>query len=145
MFSTLLTLSQTSPGIYVSAEQVFGKHCWKRRNLLVTSNFSFSHSLFYPFGEHSATVIQFEIIVLQTLSVWKRPKFVVWEKVNPFKFQILNSFKLKEFADYYFKFDENGRKFSKRVQNPVGKGEIACFEQFLLFPQCFQKTNTVDT
>ena len=27
-----LTLSQTSPGFYLSAEQVFRKHCRKRRN-----------------------------------------------------------------------------------------------------------------
>ena len=38
-----------------------------------------------------------------------------------------------------FKFDKNGRKLSKQVENTVGKGEIACYEQFLLFPQCFQK------
>ena len=44
-----------------------------------------------------------------------------------------------------FKFDENERKFSKRVENTVGKGEIARYEQFLLFPQCFQKTCTEDT
>ena len=48
-------------------------------------------------------------------------------------------FKLKEFADDNFKFDENGRKLSKWVENTVGKGEIARYEQFLLFPQCFQK------
>ena len=35
---------------------------------------------------------------------------------------------------------ENGRKFSKPVENSAGKGEIARYEQFLLFPQCFQKT-----
>ena len=45
--------------------------------------------------------------------------------------------KLKEFADNNSKFDENGRKFSKRVGNTVGKGEIAYEEHFLLFPQCF--------
>ena len=28
---------------------------------------------------------------------------------------------------------------SKRVENTVGKGEIARYEQLLLFPQCFQK------
>ena len=38
--------------------------------------------------------------------------------------QTTNSPKLKEFADDNFKFDENGRKFSKRVENTVGKGEI---------------------
>ena len=53
--------------------------------------------------------------------------------------QILDSSKLKEFADNTFKFDENGRKVAKRVENTVGKGEIARYEQFLLFPQCFQK------
>ena len=53
--------------------------------------------------------------------------------------QILDSSKLKKFADDKFKFDENGRKLSKWVENTVGKGEIARHEQFLLFPQCFQK------
>ena len=33
----------------------------------------------------------------------------------------------------------------KWVENTVGKGEIACYEQFLLFPQYFQKTCTTDT
>ena len=33
----------------------------------------------------------------------------------------------------------------KRVENTVGKGEIARYEQFLLFTQCFQKTCTADT
>ena len=46
--------------------------------------------------------------------------------------------KLKEFADDNFSFDENGRKLSKREENTVGKGEIACYEQFLLFQLCFQ-------
>ena len=50
----------------------------------------------------------------------------------------INSSKLKEFADDNFKIDENDRKLSKRVENTVGKGEIARYEQFLLFPQCFQ-------
>ena len=48
---------------------------------------------------------------------------------------------MKEFADDNFKFDENGRKLSERVENTVGKGEIARYEQFILFPQCFQKVS----
>ena len=46
---------------------------------------------------------------------------------------------MKEFADNNFKYDENGRNISKQVENNVGKGEIARYEQFLLFPQCFFK------
>ena len=37
-------------------------------------------------------------------------------------------------TDDNLRFDGNGRNFSKRVENAVGKGEIARFEQFLLFP-----------
>ena len=55
------------------------------------------------------------------------------------KWQNLECSKLLQFADNNFKFDENGWKFSKQVENSVGKGEIACYKQFLLFPQCFQK------
>ena len=54
---------------------------------------------------------------------------------------MLDSSKLKEFADDNFKFDKNGRKLSKREENTVGKGEIARYEEFLLFPQCFQKAS----
>ena len=40
---------------------------------------------------------------------------------------------------------QNGRKFSKRIGDTVGKGEIARYEQFLLFPQRFQNNCTADT
>ena len=54
--------------------------------------------------------------------------------------QILDFSKLKEFADDNFKVHENERQLSRQVENTVGKGEkIARYEQFLLFPQCFQK------
>ena len=58
--------------------------------------------------------------------------------------QILDSSKLKEFADDNFKFGENSRKFSKQVENTVEKGEISLYNQFLLFPKLFQKTCTAD-
>ena len=56
--------------------------------------------------------------------------------------QILDTSK---FADDSSNLDENGRKFFNRVENTVGKGEIARFQHFLLFPQCFQKTYTLQT
>ena len=59
--------------------------------------------------------------------------------------KFLYSFKVKRFADDNFKFYDNGKKFSKRIENTVGRGEIACYVQFLLFPQRFQKTCTADT
>ena len=61
------------------------------------------------------------------------------------KRQILDSAKLKEFADDNFKFDEKGGTLSKWLENTEGQGEINRYEQFLLFPQCFQKPCTADT
>ena len=58
-----------------------------------------------------------------------------WDRINlclisyPFpKRQILDSSKLKEFAVNNFELNENGRKFSRWLENTVGKGEIACYE-----------------
>ena len=50
--------------------------------------------------------------------------------------KFLDSSKLREFSDDNFKFDENGRLFSRRVENSVGKEKekFARYEQFLLFP-----------
>ena len=49
------------------------KMLWKKEKLLETSNFSFSYSIFYTFGE---------LFCLQTLSVWENLKFFVLEWVN---------------------------------------------------------------
>ena len=42
-------------------------------------------------------------------------------------------------AERVFRFDENGRKLFKKVEKAVGKGEIARYKEFLLYPHCFQK------
>ena len=41
--------------------------------------------------------------------------------------------------------EKRGCNYLNRVENIVGKGEIARYEQFLLFPQCFQKLSVVDS
>ena len=79
--------------------------------------------------------------VRTTVKQYAPPSGVAAFYLNPFpNNKFLDSSNLKEFADDNFKFDENGKKFSSRVENTVGKGEIAPYEQLLLFPQCFQKT-----
>ena len=54
-------------------------------------------------------------------------------------------FQTEQFVDDNYKFEKHDRKFLGQVENTVGTGEIARYEQFLLFPQCFQKTCTADT
>ena len=48
-------------------------------------------------------------------------------------------FQTKRVCRRQFQIDENGRKLAKRIENTVGKGEIARYKQFLLFPQGFQE------
>ena len=52
----------------------------------------------------------------------------------------MTNFRLfQEFADHNFKFDENGRKLSKWVENTEGKREIDPYEQFLFSHSVFKR------
>ena len=89
------------------------------------------------------------LIHKELLSDWptgyKRP-FKKRYKVNLFPSnKILTLPILKEFADDNFKFDENGRVCYKRVENTEEKGEIACYEQFLLFLSVFKRLVCIET
>ena len=99
--------------------------------MLVLSISSFYHNNFYYLEERN-----------YHLSHLSHTCFVSTYNLNLFPKK--DSSKLKELADDNFELDENDRKYSKRVENTVGKGEIARYEQFLLFPQCFQKTSNAD-
>ena len=91
LFGKRLTVFQTHPG-FTHAVQVL-KTLSDKEKLLVTSNFSFSHSVFYPLRELSVIYIKFKIqnYCLQSLSVWKSLKFVIWERVKPqYHFRVLN-------------------------------------------------------
>ena len=47
------------------------KSQWEKEKLLVTSNFSFSHSVFYPFGKLSSIFIKFKIVVFKLFQFGK--------------------------------------------------------------------------
>ena len=68
LWSTELTLSQTSLGFYVSAVQVFRKQCGKSRNCSYRAISPFP-SVFYRFGELSAIFIKFEIVVCKLFEI----------------------------------------------------------------------------
>ena len=59
---------------------------------------------------------------------------------KPFpKLQILESSKLKEFADDNFKFDEDDRKFSKQITKHCGKRRNCLLQAISPFPTVFSK------
>ena len=94
------------------------------RQVINTLTKRYQSIIFWSFGLQNTFSIQYEKLSINSLPTDN----------------ILDSSKLKDFADDNFRFHEIGRKFSKQIENTVGKGEIARYEQFLLFPQCFQKT-----
>ena len=72
----LTTTDTTRPSLRVCSTSLL-KTLWEKEKLLVTRNFSFSHSVFYPFGELSAVFIKFEIVVC---------KLFLFERVSTLSF-----------------------------------------------------------
>ena len=74
----MLSLSQTSPGFYVSVVQVFRKHCGKRINC--------SYRAIYPFptvfSAHLKNSLQFSSNLKFSSANTFSLEFVVWERVK---------------------------------------------------------------
>ena len=82
------------------------KTWWEKEKLLVTSNFSFSHH-----------VLKSGLLFMcQNEYLWS--KGLTLSQLTNFK--LSETFKMKEFADNKFKFDENGRKLSKPIEKKGG-------------------------
>ena len=87
------------------------------------------HECYWVYGHRMVNEVDFKRF-RQAFNVSVKKEFADDEMVSvthkPFpNDKFLDSFKLKEFADNNFKLNENGRKFSKPVENTVTKGEIA--------------------
>ena len=137
------------------------KTLWEKEKLLVTSNFSFSHSVFKRLvsqrrlkvslcgnglkGEFNGQT--FVVSVRFHSKVDKKVTFYLYLWIRKYrknmtvrfsKQQILDSSKRKEFADNNFKFAEMAESSSKWVENTVWKQEIAWYEQFFLSHSVFK-------
>ena len=83
--------------------------------------------------------------------VWPKLKSICigfWVTTGPLTLsdrQILDSSKLNEFVDDIFQVDENAESFPIKYKTMGEKEKLLIYEQFLLFPQLFQKTFAVDT
>ena len=80
-----LTLFHTTSGFYVSAVQVFWKHCWKRRNCSYRA-VSLFPTVFPNHLEKFVIFVKFKIVVCK---LFQSLKFGYWESVSPITY---NSF-----------------------------------------------------
>ena len=87
------------------------KHCGKKEKLLVTSNFSFSNSVF-------------KRLELQT----RKNQGLFGKGLRAFTYDRIN-------------LSEKLKFVLGRVENREGKGENAGYQDFLRFPQCFLKAS----
>ena len=127
---------------YKSFENTVGKE-----KLLVTSNFSFSQSVFYTFGELSAFFYQILNCRLQTLSVWKSLKFVIWERVKrsgddkifikPQYFRLVQIERISRRPKK--KFDPKIEIYSVKGRKHCGKCRKCWLPAFSPFPTVFSK------
>ena len=78
----LLTLSQARPWFLRVCSTHLLKTLREKDKLLVMSNFSVFHSVFYPFGEIRAIFIKFKIAICKLFWFGRVLKFVVWERIN---------------------------------------------------------------
>ena len=120
---------------------------WKKEKLLVTSNFSFSHSVLNPFGDLSAIFMKLKIVIckrfhfgrVQNLSFEKGlnaciihciihcTKHVINTLPND---KILDVTKLKAFADDRINVAQMMIPVFVGLENIVGKGENAGYQHF---------------
>ena len=81
-----LTLSQTGPCFY----EAFRKHSGKSRNCPKGTISSFPHSI-YTLLENFLQFYQIWNCRLQTLTIWKSLKFLIWKRINFYRHPISSS------------------------------------------------------
>ena len=137
-----LTFSQTTPGFYVSAVQIFWKHCWKRRNC--------SYQAFSPFPTvfwRTSTLLPFPSkLKLSSENFFSLEKFKnlsfgkeLTDKYNLNFHQTLLSFNhsKQRLSTVYHTLTAFDAPKKKPFKNIVGKGKMQIIRIFFLFLQCF--------
>ena len=75
-----LTFSRMSPGILHVCSTSLLKTLWEKEKFIVVSNFSFSHIVFYPFGELSTIFIEFKIALCKVCLQFEASEICCLEK-----------------------------------------------------------------
>ena len=97
------------------------KTLWENEKLLVTSNLSLSHSVFYLFGELSAVFIKLGIVVSKLVQFGRVQKLSFWKGLT----KIFGLDQIEAFADEKFNVAKFRISVFDRVENTVGRAENA--------------------
>ena len=102
------------------------------------SNFSFSHSVFYPFGELSAIFIKFEIVVCKLSQVGSVQNLSFGKGLTPCQKEN-SGLVIIETTDLSFAIQSRLLMIfgKKPVESIEGKEINSGNQHFFLFPKCF--------
>ena len=111
---------------------------WEKEKLLVTSIFSFSHSVFYPFRKLSAIFIKLEIIVCKLFQLGRVQNLLFGKGLRLYQMTIILSLsKMKAFADDTLYINPKISLVFHRVENIMEKLGNAGYKSFSPFPSMF--------
>ena len=114
-FYFLFNLFPNKPWILRVRSTSLLKTLWEKEKLLVTSNFSFSRSIFYPFGHLSTIFIKFKIVVCKLFQFGRVKKLSFGKGLKAFSYGILfppsTTFQLFDFSTFQL-FDFSPLTFS---------------------------------
>ena len=115
------------------------KTLWEKEKLLVTSNFSFSHSVFYLFGELSAILIKSEIVISKLFQFGRVQNFSCGKGLKPLPHdENLAQTKFKVFEDDKLDVTQNIICLSY-CRKHCGKGRKCWLPVISPFPTVFSK------
>ena len=114
------------------------KTLWEEENLLVTSNFSFSRSVFHLFEEPSAIFNKNEIVVCK-LSIWTSLKFVVWKELTHYQMTNFRLFQTERLFRRQFRIWRKWQKVIQTGRKHCGKRRNCSFQAISPFPTVFSK------
>ena len=130
----------------------------KKEKLLVTSNFSFSHNVFYPFKELSSTLIMSEIVVCKLFQFGRVINLSSGKGLNNSlnlrkisnsrgltyslpKYKILDWSKLKGFADEKINVDSKIEIWFEKARKHCGIRRKCWLPVFSPFPTMFSRVS----
>ena len=123
------------------------KILWKKKKLLIMSNFFFSHSVFKIFvlqTRKNQGLFGKGLIHTCTMNIGVKGEETL--NINPLPGnKISDQSKLKALADNKLDVTQNIKLVFHIIENIAGKEENAGYQHFLLFPQCFQKAFSSST
>ena len=115
------------------------KTLWEKVKLLITSNFSFSHSLFYPFRKLSAILINFKTVVCKLFQFLRVKSLLFRKGLTLSQTTNFRLFQLERDSRRQFQILYKWQKVAKTGRKHCGKRRNCSLRAISPFPSVFKR------